>query len=76
MAAQFYHTMSRELDVEGLLLGRQYTALMDWLGEKIHRYGCLYEADEILHSVTGEGLNPAYYLQWLREKYTSLYGLS
>lgn len=64
-AAQFYHTMERAVDVPVLLKENRYGELMGWLAENIHRYGNLYEADELLLRVTGEQFNADYYFDWL-----------
>ena len=48
---------------------------LDWLKEHIHKYGCRYNADEIMHMATGEAFDPNYYLDYLEDKYTKLYHL-
>jgi carboxypeptidase Taq len=47
-----------------------------WLGEKVHRKGTLLPSgDELCQSITGEPLNPAHFLRYLRAKYADLYGI-
>lgn len=74
-SAQFMHKMHEELDVEKLLETNQFQVILDWLKEKIHQYGCRYEADEVLKIATGETFQPHYYFDYLEEKYTKLYKL-
>lgn len=75
-AAQFYRTAKGEIPglEEGYREGR-FAPLLGWLREKIHRRGKTYPATELVKVVTGEDLNAGYLMEYLREKYGSLYGL-
>ena len=46
----------------------------DWLKKKIHRQGDLYNPEELIKKATGRNLNSEPYLQYLNEKYGSIYG--
>ncbi len=74
-AAQFMQAMRKEIDVDDLLRNDHYDVVMDWLKEHIHKYGCRYDADEIMRMATGEPFDAKYYLDYLEEKYSSLYHL-
>lgn len=74
-AAQFFHRMAEEIDVEGLLRAGRYRDVMAWLGQHVHRYGCLYPAGEILRRATGRDFDPTFYFDYLERKYTALYDL-
>ena len=74
-AAQFVHTMRKELDVDKLLENNQYDVVMGWLKEHIHKYGCRYDAPELMKLVTGEDFDVNYFLDYIKEKYTKLYQL-
>jgi carboxypeptidase Taq len=39
------------------------------LREKIHQFGSMYEPTKLVKMVTGEELNPKYFLQYIKEKY-------
>ena len=69
-AAQFYAAAEKELDIPQLLRESRYPEIMSWLRGKIHRYGALYPADELLRRATGESFNPRYYFRYLTQKYT------
>lgn len=75
-AAQFVNTMRKQIDVDSLLKNNHYDQVIAWLKENIHKYGCRYEADEVLNKATGESFNPDYYIAYLKEKYTKLYHLA
>lgn len=74
-AAQLYHKMEQEMDVAQLLRSGQIGQIMKWLKEHVHRYGAAKPAGEILKLATGEAFCPAYYVQYLKDKYTKLYEL-
>lgn len=47
-----------------------------WLNAKVHKVGSLHaSADELLVAVTGLPLDPRFFLEYLRAKYTELYKL-
>lgn len=67
-AAQFHHAYgSARLDAElrrGNLLG-----LSHWLKTNVHRRGSRYPARKLVQVVTGEKLNPRYFLEYLDRRY-------
>ena len=68
-AAQMMHAMRRELDVSALIRSRDLLPVNEWLEEHVWKYGKLFDTDELLKKVTGEGFNPDYYIKYLTEKY-------
>ncbi len=74
--SQFYRTM--ELSIPDL--GRQITAgnlraASSWLNEHIYRHGSIYPSLELLSRVTGEQLDPQYFIDYLNRKYAAIYHL-
>jgi carboxypeptidase Taq len=53
----------------------EFTALLDWLRLHVHQHGRKFTSNELLHRITGEGLNPAPYFKYLKAKYSGIYGL-
>lgn len=74
-SAQIYNTMKKELNVDEILESGEMYKIREWLGEKIHKYGKLKETPEIIKEVTGEDLNPKYYIEYLRDKYSKIYNI-
>ena len=72
-ASQIYNTMKKDFDVDKALENQDLKKITDWLGEKIHKYGRLKDTPEIIKEVTGEELNPKYYIDYLKEKYSRIY---
>jgi carboxypeptidase Taq len=53
----------------------EFSALLGWLVEKIHRHGSKFEAQELVKHVTGSTIDPAPYMRYLTTKYSDIYGL-
>ena len=50
--------------------------ILGWLREKIHRHGAAKTPKELISEVTGEALEPGYFLRYLESKYGEIYGLT
>jgi carboxypeptidase Taq len=75
-ACQFYKTMTNELaDVERKIETGNFSSIKTWLNEKIHRQGSLYTPQDLVHRITGESLNPDYFVDYLKRKYSTIYQL-
>ena len=53
----------------------EFSSLLDWLRQNIHRHGSRYYPDELIERVTGRPLDTAPYLQYLKSKFGELYEL-
>ena len=76
-AAQFYHQAQH--DIEGLrqqVAGGEFANLLHWLREKVHIHGRRYNSEELCAQITGERLNPAYFMQYITDKYAGIYNIS
>jgi carboxypeptidase Taq len=62
-------------DLHTQIAAGSFTELLAWLREHIHQYGAKFGPLELLERVTGEKLNSAPYLCYLREKYGEIYCL-
>ncbi|MFD0051665.1 carboxypeptidase M32 [Actinomycetes bacterium NPDC127524] len=75
-AAQFKHAMMKDIpDFDELLEQGSIAPIKEWLNEKVHQFGKTKKPLEILDSVTGEGLNVQYLIDYLEEKYGQVYKL-
>lgn len=74
-AAQFYHAMERDIDVERAIRSGCLKEISEWNKEHIHKYGSSKYPEEILRLATGEDFNVNYYIDYLIEKFTKLYRL-
>ncbi|MBQ6582580.1 MAG: carboxypeptidase M32 [Mogibacterium sp.] len=74
-SAQILHAVKQHVDLEQCANDRDYTPMMDFMTERMYRYGRRLCSAEILLNVTGEPFNPDYYIDYLKSKYYSLYGI-
>ncbi|MBP1961837.1 carboxypeptidase M32 [Paenibacillus aceris] len=75
-AAQFTQTLRQELPAfDSLIAEGNLAPIKEWLTEKVYKHGKLLTPNEIIREVTGEELNPDYLVQYLEEKYKSVYGI-
>ncbi len=52
----------------------EFSALLAWLREKVHRFGAKFEPQELVERVTGSKIDPEPYLRYLCNKYGEIYG--
>lgn len=75
-AAQIYNTMKKEMpDLEEQIANGNIATSVEWLREKIFKYGKTESPSEVMIRVTGEQLNPGYYLNYIKDKYSKMYGI-
>ncbi|MGO4273695.1 carboxypeptidase M32, partial [Paenibacillus sp. TAF58] len=75
-AAQFTHTLRKELpNFDSLITEGNLVPIKEWLTDKVYQHGKLLTPNEIIRQVTGEELNPDYLVQYLEEKYQTVYGI-
>lgn len=76
MAAQLFQFMKTRVfvDIDERIAKADFQSIRQWLNENIHQKGSLHPSlDELLINVTGEPLNPDYFIQYLDEKYKRVY---
>lgn len=73
--AQLYAYMKNKMDFEGLLKRGDIATIREFLRQNIHRYGKLKTSRQMIKDVTGEDFNPQYYVDYLKEKYSKVYGI-
>ncbi|MCQ2406307.1 MAG: carboxypeptidase M32 [Oscillospiraceae bacterium] len=73
--AQLLSVMKKELDVDACTASGRLEPVNAWLKEHIWRHGSLIAPGELLRRACGEEFNPDYYVNYLSEKYSSVYGL-
>lgn len=74
-AAQIYAFMNRELDVPALVAKGTLAPIVEWLTQRIYRYGALITPPEVLQNCCGEAFDAQYYIDYLQNKFTALYEL-
>jgi carboxypeptidase Taq len=70
MSVQIWEAVLRDVpDLEEQVGRGEFTALRDWLGERIHVLGRKFTSQEVLERATGSPLQAQPYLDYLRLKY-------
>jgi len=75
-AAQLYSAMKRDLDFDSLVREGKFDKVLNWLREKVHRYGRTLEPKELLRKASGEDFKVDHFMDYIREKYSKVYGVS
>ncbi|MFX0039950.1 MAG: carboxypeptidase M32 [Promethearchaeota archaeon] len=52
-----------------------FSNLLSYLRENVHQYGKIYRAPELIKRITGEDLNPDYFIKYVEDKYYPIYGI-
>lgn len=73
--AQMLSQMKKDIPVNELVSKGELSPIVDWLTEKIYRFGKLLTPSELLLNACGEPFDPDYYIRYLREKFSKLYSL-
>lgn len=74
-AAQLWATLQREIpDLDERLAAGNFSIVLEWLRERIHRHGRMYQPTELIERATGEPPRPDYLIQYLNQKYSAIYG--
>jgi carboxypeptidase Taq len=75
-AAQFFEQAQKDIpDLDRSFQRGEFTPLKEWLGQRIHREGRRYSADELVKRVTGRPLGSESLLRYLHDKLHPLFGL-
>ena len=72
---QLLRTRQKDFDVFAAVERGELNKVADWLREYVFSCASVMDPDEWILHITGESLNPDYYLSYLEEKYSKLYEL-
>ena len=73
--AQILRTMEKELDVFGCAAKGDLLPIRNWLTQHVFSIASITTPAEWIRAITGEPLNPAYFLDYLEEKFSAIYQL-
>lgn len=76
-AAQLFEAAGRELgDLDAMFAAGEFTPLLQWLRQSIHRHGRCFTPAELIEKATGRPPESGPLIQSLRQRYAPLYGIS
>lgn len=74
--AQLKHAMVADgVDFDGACAAGDLAPIRAWLGEKIWHWGRSKDSGELIKEACGEAFSPAYYTDYLTEKFSAIYRL-
>ncbi len=73
IAAQIRAKIMEDIDLYSAIRDWDFASVLSWLRERIHSHGALYLPEELVKRATGEGPNPKYLMEYLREKVERFY---
>jgi carboxypeptidase Taq len=75
-AAQFWSAMKKEMpDLDGRIESGDIGSVLSWLRKNIHEPGATFRPAELVERVTHSKLDPKYFVSYLDEKYSRVYGI-
>ncbi len=76
LAAQLDAAMRDDIsDVDGKIRDGNFAPMREWMNENVHSHGRAYKSDDLIEEATGEPLTADYFLDYVNEKFSDLYGL-
>lgn len=74
-AAQFWSAMKAEMpDMEERIAAGDSSPALAWLRGKVHREAAALTPGDLVKKVTGSSLDPSFFADYLRKKYSEIYG--
>ena len=73
---QILRTMEKDFDVFACAAKGDLLPIRGWLKERVFSIASITTPDEWIRAITGESLNPDYFLTYLEEKFSALYKLA
>lgn len=75
-AAQLYDAAIEQIDdLETQISVGDFTPLLQWLRENVHRHGRCYSGSELVENASGKPLSSDHLMQYLENKLRPLYGI-
>jgi carboxypeptidase Taq len=74
LSYQIWNALSRDVkDPFDKIANGDFAPILGWLQENMYSKGKKYTPKELVHIMTGESINPKYYLEGLEAKYREIY---
>ena len=75
LSAQLFKSAQKDIpDLIEQIRSGQFRELLGWMREKIHKHGRKFTPMELIQRATGRELEAESYLEYIREKYSEIYG--
>jgi carboxypeptidase Taq len=76
VSAQLWECIGSAIpDLDAQIERGEFSALLGWLRENIHRHGSKFEPQDLVQRVTGSKIDPQPYMRYLQAKLSDIYNL-
>jgi carboxypeptidase Taq len=76
ISLQLWECIREEIpSLEDQIRTGEFSGLLTWLRDNVHRHGSKFEPQELVQRVTGSKIDPTPYLDYLQDKYSQIYAL-
>lgn len=75
VSVQLWECIHKDIpDLDDQIARGEFSALLGWLRDKVHRHGSKFEPQDLVRQITGTGIDPQPYVRYLKSKYSYIYG--
>ena len=67
--------MRKDVDVDAVIRSGDLSPVVDWLTDKIYRFGMVKTPEQLIRDTCGAPFAPQFYVDYLTAKFTDIYGL-
>jgi len=76
VSAQLWDKINQDIpNLDDLTSAGEFGELLGWLNNHIHAHGSKFYPQDLIQRVTGSKINGAAYIKYLKDKFSSIYGL-
>ncbi len=75
-SAQITAALEKDLNLNELISKGDLSPILEWLTERIYKHGKMLSPSEVIQNCCGEDFDPKYYVEYLTNKYSKIYGLN
>ncbi len=74
-SAQITAALKKDIDLNKAITECNLKPVVEWLTERIYKHGCMLTPPQVITNCCNADFNPDYYVNYLTEKYTKVYGI-
>jgi carboxypeptidase Taq len=76
VSVQLWERINKDItDLDEQIRKGEFSTLLEWLRENIHRHGAKFEPQEMVERITGTKIDPVPYMNYLKTKFGEIYDL-
>jgi carboxypeptidase Taq len=76
VSVQLWEKINKDLpDLKQQISQGEFSGLLGWLRQNLHRHGAKYEPQDLMQRVVGSKIDPAPYLRYLQTKFGEIYSI-